>query len=189
MQSVVDMFDETPNDLLNGANSVLEPSDCSVDTPLFTTQGEIVPESQQRLQCDLGQQMGRCPVAPENQNAAGPMPGGNYVGNIFDGSSPSPTARPQLFLPLDQPKQCAFSGAEDQASSSSAAPDYRQSISCRYPLLGSNNPPTWRALNRPGDFGPESALTTTSDALLFANGISVQQHPYDLSMYTPILIR
>jgi hypothetical protein len=186
MQSAVDMFDETPNDLLNGANSVLELSDCSLDIPLFTTQGEIVAESQQRLQCDLGQHMGRC---PDNHNAAGPMPGGNYVGNIFDGSSPSPTARPQPFLPLDQPKQCAFSGAGDQGSSSSAAPDYRQSISCRYPLLGSNNPPTWRDLSRPDDFGPESALTTTSDGFLFPNGISVQQPPYDLSMYTLILIR
>jgi hypothetical protein len=94
---------------------------------------------------------------------------------------PSPAAA-QPFLPFDQP---AFSGSEDPASSS-APPDYRPSISSRYPLLGSNNPPTWRDLNRPGDLGPDSALPTTSDALLFANGISVQQHPYDSSMYTPI---
>jgi hypothetical protein len=100
-------------------------------------------------------------------------------------AGPSPTA-PQPFLPFDQP---AFSGAEDPASSSPAPPDYRPSIGSRYPFLGSNNPPTWRDLNRRGDLGPGSALPTNSDALSFANGISVQQHPYDLSMYTPILIR
>lgn len=112
----------------------------------------------------------------------------NIGANLETGSKregPSPTA-PQPFLPFDQP---AFSGSEDPASSSSAPPDYRPSIRSRYPLLGSNNPPTWRDLNGPGDLGPDSALPTTSDALLFANGISVLQHPYDLSMYTPILIR
>ena len=108
--------------------------------------------------------------------------------NLKSGSKregPSPTAA-QPFLPFDQP---AFSGAEDPASSSSAPPDYRPSIRSRHPLLGSNNPPTWRDLTLPGDLGPDSALPTASNALLFANGISVLQHPYDLSMYTPVLIR
>jgi len=120
-------------------------------------------------------------VNSERLNIGAKLETGSKTGSKREG--PSPTA-PQSFLPFDQP---VFSGSEP-ASSSSAPPDYRRSIRSRYPPLGSNNPPTWRDLNGPGDLGRDSALPANSDALLFANGISVLQHPYDSSMYTPILI-
>jgi|SRR5271170_236053 len=109
--------------------------------------------------------------------------------NLESGSKndgPSPTA-PKPCLPFDQPEQCEFLDSKDPASSS-APPDYRQSIGWPYPPRGSNRPPTWQEVNRAVDLGPESALPTSSDTLEFTNGIGVQNHPYDLSMYTSILI-